>query len=543
MMVEETDIIIIGAGAAGSVIAARLSERSDLQVDVVEAGPKDHHPFIHVPAGFIKMIFNQNYIWPFKTEPTHWTDGREINILQGRVIGGSSSINGLIYNRGQAADFDHWAQMGNTGWDYASVLPYFMKSEHYTGNGEHAFHGKGGGLRISDFNWNHVLCEHFIQGAQALGIPRNADYNGSRQEGVGYFQRIIAGRRRISSARAFLIPALKRKNLRLRTHCMCSRIIFEGKLARGIEYRTGDGKGEVCRLMARKQVVICAGTINTPRLMQLSGIGDASHLTALGIDVVHALPGVGQNLRDHFSVRVVARAKQAVTINELSKGARFLGQLWRWALGNPSILTLSPSLVHIFAKSRPDLALPDLQGVFTPASYKAGFVSLLDDFPGMTCGFWQHRPESAGVVRLRSADPREPPLIQPNYLAQEGDRRVLLAGIKLARQLIRTSPLQPFFDFEQLPGKDVQRDDELLDYARRYGVSSWHLIGTAKMGPSCDTGAVVDSRLNVHGLGNLRVADASIMPSSPSANTFAASVMIGERASDFIKEDMGILGA
>jgi len=541
MKISQTDIVIIGAGAAGSVLAARLSERSDLQVDIVEAGPKDHHPYIHIPAGFIKMIFNQNYIWPFKTEPTDWTGGRAINILQGRVVGGSGSLNGLIYNRGQRADFDQWAQMGNTGWDYESVLPYFIKSENYSGKGESAFHGRGGGLQISDFNWQHDLCERFIEGAQSLNIPRNFDYNGAIQEGVGYFQRIIGGRRRISSARAFLIPALKRRNLHLRVNCFATRILFDGKIACGIEYRTDEAKGELHRLMARKQVVLCAGTINTPRLLQLSGIGDAAHLTDLGIDITHALPGVGRNLRDHFSVRVVARAKNALTINEFSKGAKFLGQVGRYLLGRPSILTLSPSLVHIFTKSRPELDLPDLQGVFTPASYKAGFVSMLDDFPGMTCGFWQHRPQSTGFVRLRSTNVQELPLIQPNYLSAEGDRQVLLAGIKLARKLLRTSPLQPFFDFEQLPGKDVNSDDELLDYASRYGVSSWHLIGTAKMGPAGDKNAVVDPRLNIHGLGNLRIADASVMPSSPSANTFAASVMIGERASDFIKQDLGLM--
>jgi len=538
MRTEDTDIIIIGSGAAGSVLAARLSEQRNVRVDVVEAGRMDHHPWIHVPAGFIKMIFNPGYIWPFVTEPTHWTGGRAINVLQGRVVGGSSSINGMIYNRGQAADFDQWAQQGNPGWDYASVLPYFIKSETYLGHGDPAFRGKEGELRISDCPWCHPLCEHFIQGAQALGMPRNSDYNASGQEGVGYFQRIISGRRRISAARAFLIPALKRANLNLRTHCVCERIVFDGKVARGIEYRTAGGTGELRRLMARGSVVLCAGTVNTPRILQLSGVGDAAELHGLGIPVVHDLPGVGKNLRDHYSVRVVARAKQSVTINALARGTKLLGQVARWAAGLPSILSLSPSVVHIFAKSQPGLDQPDLQGVFTPASYKAGFVSVLDDFPGMTCGFWQHRPHSAGEVRLRSPDPQILPLIQPNYLAEEHDRQVLLAGIKLARKLLRTSALQAFLDFEQLPGQDVQSDAELLDYARQYGVSSWHLIGTAKMGPARDTRAVVDARLRVHGLQRLWIADASVMPSSPSANTFAASVMIGERAADWMKEAM-----
>jgi choline dehydrogenase len=540
MQTDETDVIIVGSGPAGSVIAARLSERSDLKVDVIEAGPSDRHLYIHVPAGFIKMIFNPTYTWPFKTEPSSWTGGREINVLQGKVVGGSSSINGLIYNRGQAADFDQWAQMGNPGWDYASVLPYFVKSEAFSGKGDVGFHGRSGPLQTSEFDWHHPLCDLFINGAQELGIPRNDDYNGKHQEGVGYFQRIIRGRRRISAARAFLIPALKRGNLHLRANCVVSRVLFDNKKAIGVEYITGGGKGERRKLLARKQVVLCSGTINTPRLLQMSGVGALDDLGPLGVTVVSALPGVGRNLRDHYSARVVVRAKNIRTINELAKGPRLLGQISRWLLGRPSILTLSPSLIHIFAKSSPDLDLPDLQGVFSPASYKAGFVSLLDDYPGMTCGFWQHRPESTGYVRAKSTDPMITPHIQPNYLTETHDRDVLVAGIKLARKLLRTTPLQAFFDFEQLPGKDVQSDDEILDFATRYGVSSWHLVGTSKMGPATDPHAVVDSRLQVYGFENLRIADASIMPVSPSANTFAATVMIGEKAADYIKQDLGI---
>jgi choline dehydrogenase len=540
MQTDETDVIIVGSGPAGSVIAARLSERSDLKVDVIEAGPSDRHLYIHVPAGFIKMIFNPTYTWPFKTEPSSWTGGREINVLQGKVVGGSSSINGLIYNRGQAADFDQWAQMGNSGWDYASVLPYFVKSEAFSGKGDVGFHGRSGPLQTSEFDWHHPLCDLFINGAQELGIPRNDDYNGKHQEGVGYFQRIIRGRRRISAARAFLIPALKRGNLHLRANCVVSRVLFDNKKAIGVEYITGGGKGERRKLLARKQVVLCSGTINTPRLLQMSGVGALDDLGPLGVPVVSALPGVGRNLRDHYSARVVVRAKNIRTINELAKGPRLLGEISRWLLGRPRILTLSPSLIHIFAKSSPDLDLPDLQGVFSPASYKAGFVSLLDDYPGMTCGFWQHRPESTGYVRAKSTDPMIVPHIQPNYLTETHDRDVLVAGIKLARKLLRTTPLQAFFDFEQLPGKDVQSDDEILDFATRYGVSSWHLVGTSKMGPATDPHAVVDSRLQVYGFENLRIADASIMPVSPSANTFAATVMIGEKAADYIKQDLGI---
>jgi choline dehydrogenase len=535
---EETDIVVVGAGAAGSVIAARLSEDPKLNVTVVEAGRDDLHPYIHIPAGFIKIIFNENYIWPFQTEPTENTTGRKINVLQGRVVGGSSSLNGLIYNRGQPADFDGWAQMGNKGWDYESILPYFRRSETFYGKGDPGVRGKDGPLQISELKWIHEICDSFIQGAREFGLPRTNDYNGGDQEGVGYFQRIIKGRRRISAARAYLKPALKRRNLRLVTRAVVAKVIFEGKRAVGIEYITGEGKGERRVLKARRQVILSSGTVNTARLLQLSGIGNADDLASIGVPVLQELAGVGRNLRDHYSVRVVAGAKNSVTINELSKPPRLWGQQMRWLFGQPSIITLSPSLVHIFAKSREGLETPDLQGVFSPASYKAGFVSLLDDYPGMTCGFWAHKPESTGYVRALSIDPMAKLLIQPNYLAARNDVETLIRGIKLARKLVKTGPMKKYFDHEQLPGKDVQSDDELEAFAKQYGVSSWHLVGTAKMGSGDDRTAVVDHRLRVHGLQSLMIADASIMPTSPSANTFASTVMIAEKASDMLKADL-----
>ncbi|MBP8930461.1 MAG: GMC family oxidoreductase N-terminal domain-containing protein [Paracoccus sp.] len=536
--IEETDIVIVGAGAAGSVVAGRLSETPGLKVTVIEAGRDDLHPFIHIPAGFIKMIFNQNYIWPFKTEPAANTRDREINVLQGRVVGGSGSLNGLIYNRGQPGDFDGWAQMGNRGWDYASVLPYFRRSETFDGAGDPEARGKDGPLQISELKWKHEICEAFLQGAGELGLPRTRDYNGGDQEGVGYFQRIIRGRRRISSARAYLKPALRRDNLRLVTRAVVAKILFEGRRAVGVEYIADEGRGERRVIRARRQVVLCSGTVNTPRLLQLSGIGLPDDLAAIGVPVLHDLPGVGRNLRDHYSVRVVARARNSVTINELARPPRLWGHQLRWLFNRPSIITLSPSLVHIFARSREGLDAPDLQGVFSPASYKAGFVSMLDDYPGLTCGFWAHKPQSTGHVRALSQDPMALPLVQPNYLSAQEDTDTLVRGIKLARRLIQTGPMARFFDHEQLPGKDVQRDDELEGFARQYGVSSWHLIGTARMGPATDPGAVVDDRLRVHGIEGLRVVDASVMPTSPSANTFAATIMIAEKASDMIASDL-----
>jgi len=535
---EECDVVIVGAGAAGSVIAARLSEDPKINVTIIEAGRDDLHPFIHIPAGFIKMIFNKNYIWPFTTEPSANTAGREINVLQGRVVGGSGSLNGLIFNRGQPGDFDGWAQLGNKGWDYESVLPYFRKSETFDGKGDPNVRGSSGPLQISELKWIHEICEAFIGGASEAGLPKTADYNSGNQEGVGYFQRIIKNRWRVSSARGYLKPSLRRSNLRLIKNSVVSKILFEGNQAVGVEYITGQGKGDRRVLKARRQVVLSAGTVNTARILQISGVGDSTDLKDLGVPVIHELKGVGQNLRDHYSVRVVARAKNATTINELAKPIQLIGQQMRWLMGKPSIITLSPSLVHIFARSREGLDAPDLQGVFSPASYKAGFVSMLDNYPGMTCGFWAHKPSSTGYVKAKSTDPMSKPVIQPNYLSEEIDRHTLVRGIKLARKLVKTGPMSKYFDYEQLPGKDVQSDDELESFAREYGVSSWHLVGTAKMGPASDPSAVVDNRLRVHGLENLTVADASIMPTSPSANTFASSVMIGEKASDMLKFDL-----
>ena len=530
---DTCDYVIVGAGAAGSVIASRLGHLNSLKICLLEAGRSDWHPLIHIPAGFIKMIFNPDYTWQFKTEPSPETGGRPISVMQGRVVGGSGAINGMIYNRGQAADFNNWAQRGNPGWDYESVLPYFKKSESWAGQSlREKFHGSDGPTKITEMDWFHPICEAFMDGVESLGMPRNEDYNGASQEGVGYFQRFIFKGRRHNSANAFLKPALKSGNIDLRREAQVTRILFEGKRAIGVEYLKGSHKH---RIMAEREVIVCSGTVNTPRLLQVSGIGPEALLSSLGVPVVNELKGVGENFRDHFSVRLVARVRNSETINELSRGPRLLGQIARWATGQPSILGIAPSLIHIFAKSEPILEEPDLQGVFAPASFKAGFVGLLDDFPGMTCGFWPHRPESKGYIRAKSTDPHEHPEIQANYITDEYDRRVLLAGMKLARKLLRSQPLSKFFDFEAMPGDDVHTDDEWMDYAGRVGTSSWHLCGTAKMGPVTDAMAVVDPELKVHGIENLRVADASIMPSCPSANTYASTMMIAEKAADFIK--------
>ena len=531
------DYVIVGAGAAGAILAARLSEDGKTTVCLLEAGPPDWHPWLHMPAGYIKAVFNPTYAWQFSSEPNPLTLNRRIPLPQGKTLGGSTSINGLVYNRGQREDFDGWAALGNPGWGYAAVLPYFKRNESYT-TGDVRLRGRDGPQTVSDIEWMHPICESFLQGAQRLGMPRNPDYNGESQAGVGYFQRSIDGRWRISTARAYLWPARKGANLSVRTNAHATRIVFDGQRAVGVRYAKGASLATARVVTARREVIVCAGALNTPKLLQLSGVGPVALLQSLGVPVVRDLPGVGANLSDHFSVRIVMGVKDTTTINELSRMPRLVGQVARWVLGKPSILALSPSLVHWFWNSTPKRAgldRPDLQGVFTPASYREGYVGMLDTYPGMTCGVWPHRPESRGTVQARSADVFADPLVQPNYLSDERDRATLLGGMRIARQLLNTPELAPIATKESLPGPQVQSDDEMLDFARRYGVSSYHVNGTAKMGPASDPMAVVDAELRVHGLTGLRVVDASVMPTIPSANTCAATMMIAEKAADMIR--------
>ncbi len=531
---EAFDYVIVGGGAAGAILANRLSEDGGATVCLLEAGPADWHPYLHMPAGYIKAVFNPSVTWQFTSEPNPLTLNRRIPLPQGRTLGGSTSINGLVYNRGQREDFDHWAAMGNRGWSYAEVLPYFKRNERRAG-GDDRYRGRKGPLPVSDIEWIHPICESFIRGAQGLGLPRNPDYNGESQAGVGYFQRTIDGRWRMSTARTYLWPARRRANLSVRTNARAVGIVFDGQRAAGVRYVKGTSLATARQVSARREVIVCGGALNTPKLLQLSGVGPAELLRELGVPVVRDLPGVGANLSDHFSVRIVMGVKNSSTINELSRLPRLVGQVARWVLGQPSILALSPSLVHWFWRSRAGLVRPDLQGVFTPASYREGYVGMLDTYPGMTCGVWPHRPESRGSVRAQSADVFADPLVQPNYMDDERDRATLLGGMRLARQLLQSPELATISTAESLPGAQVRSDDELLDFARRYGVSSYHVNGTARMGPASDRGAVVDAELRVHGLTGLRVVDASVMPSIPSANTCAATMMIAEKAADMIR--------
>jgi choline dehydrogenase len=531
---ETFDYVIVGAGTAGCVLANRLSEDGATTVCVLEAGPSDWHPYIHIPAGFIKTFFDPRVNWLYSMEPSTWTGGRRILAPRGKTLGGSSSINGHVYSRGQRFDYDSWAQRGNRGWGYADILPYFRRLERRIGPGDDTFRGRDGPLIVTDTDWRHPLCEAFIEGAVSFGIRRNPDYNGASQEGVGYAQRAIYKGLRVSAAGAFLRPAMKRKNLAVRTRAHATGLVLEGKRVVGIGYKKGGRNGTPGEVRARREVILAGGTFASPHLLQLSGIGPASLLQSLHIPVRHPLPGVGENLKDHYAPRFVARVKNIDTINERVRGLKLAAEIAQWALTRKGILQLSPTVVYCFWRSDRDLDFLDIQITFTPASYKEGVQGQLETEPGMTVASWQQRPESRGYVRARSADPFEAPIIQPNYLAEESDRRVLLAAMKLARKLLASKPLQPYYEREDFPGPSVQTDEELLGAARARGTTTFHPTGTCRMGPGTDPLAVVDDQLRVRGLEGLRVVDASIMPTMVSANTNAAAMMIADKASDMI---------
>ena len=530
---ETFDYVVVGGGTAGSIMVNRLSA-DGASVCLLEAGPKDLHPFIHIPAGYIKNIYSPKLTWGFKSKPNSATANRSFPLPQGRVLGGSSSINGLNYVRGQSADYDNWAQMGNTGWSYGEVLPYFKRSERRIGPGDDAVRGRDGELPITDLDMIHPVCEAFIEGAAQMGIPRNPDYNSGDQAGTGYFQRTVHKGYRYSAAKAFLRPARKRPNVDIRTNAQVTEILFDENRASGVRYHHGPQNSPTIDVHARREVILCAGALNTPKLLQLSGIGPAKVLGDLGIKVRVNLRGVGNNLRDHYGVRLVSTLKNVKTFNSMAQGLPLGIEIAKWLLGRPSLLSVSPSLTHLFWKSSDALETPDLEYVMTPASFREGTVGLLDNVPGMTVGVWQMRPESHGYVRPVSQNPFDAPEINPNYLSDLRDQQVLLHSIRLARTLMTTAPLQPWLTGETNPDKNLQSDNELLDWALREGITVYHMIGTAKMGPDSDLTAVVDSQLRVRGLQGLRVADASVMPVMPSGNTNAPVMMVAEKAADMI---------
>lgn len=529
----EFDYIIVGAGAAGCLLANRLSEDGSATVCLLESGPPDRNPFIHIPAGFIKIGHNPRYTWDFQTEPSEGSGGRPVTTRMGRTVGGSSSINGFNYTRGLPSDYDYWASLGNPGWSYQDVLPYFKRTEHRLGSTNSDVRGMSGLLPITDCDWRHPLCDAFIESAAQFGMPSHVDYNSGVQLGAGYYQRWIYKGRRVSAAQAFLKPAKQRHNLHIITNAHVASISFEGKRAAGVNYLRRDTTA-LTYVKARREVIVSAGAANTPKLLQLSGVGPVDLLSSLGVPLVHALPGVGENFHDHFMVRSVVRVKDVETINSAARGWRLVREIVRWALSKPSVLAISPSVAFGFAKSSPELTDTDLQLHFSPGSYASGIAGKLDDFPGMTLGFYHLRPQSRGYVRAISREAFDSPRIQPNYLAHEADQQIVLRGLRLSREILRSKPLHPYFDCDDFPPVTAQSDEELLDCARKRGSTAWHFVGTCKMGATSDPYAVVDQTLRVIGLQGLRVVDASVMPTMPSGNTGAPTMMIAEKAADMI---------
>jgi choline dehydrogenase len=505
-----------------------------------KAGPADWHPFIHLPAGFIKTFYNTSINWCYSQEPGPWTAGRRIFSPRGKTLGGSSSINGHIYNRGQRQDFDTWAQIGNRGWGYADVLPYFKRLE------RRIRRGRGGVSRPRrpadghQFDWNDP-CARPSSPARRASASRAIPTTTARR-------RKACPTRRGRSTRAGASAPPPRScdrpcsgpNLHVRTQAHATSIILDGKRATGVRYAAGGRGGAVEEVHARKEVILAGGTYNSPQLLQLSGIGPASLLTSLGIAVKHNLTGVGEGLQDHYAPRSVARVKNIKTINERARGLNLALEVMKWGVTRRGILSLSPTLVYCFWHSGETAESSDLQLTFTPASYKEGEQGKLEDEPGMTVASWQQRPESRGYVRCRSADPFEAPIIQTNYLAEEIDRRVVVAGMRLARRLLASEPLAPYYEREDFPGPGVQTDDEFLAAATQRAQTTFHPGCTCRMGPPSNPLAVVDDQLRVHGLQGLRVVDASIMPRMISANLNASTLMIADKASDMIRGRMAL---
>ncbi|TMJ57585.1 MAG: choline dehydrogenase [Alphaproteobacteria bacterium] len=525
----DAEYVIVGAGSAGCVLADRLSE-DGAQVVLLEAGPTDWHPMIHVPAGALHLRANPLVNWNYYAEPSDKTGNRSLHWPRGRVLGGTSSINGMLYVRGNPADYDGWAQMGCRGWSYADVLPYFKKSERY-GPGDTEYRGKSGPLLVEDYRTILPLTHRFVEAAQQAGFPLTRDYNGAVQEGVGYSQMTRNGRFRGSTARTFLAEARRRPNLRVLTKAVATRLLLDSRRCTGVAFRH---RGDDHQVSAAREVIVSGGTVNSPHLLQVSGIGPAAQLQSIGVAVTHDLPGVGANLSDHFAVRVTHRVKDEVSINQMARGVRLVGEIGRYVAGRGA-LTFGVTTAMVFCRSREGLESPDLQLLFTPGSYDPNGIGRLEREPGMTLVVCIARPDSRGTIMARSCDPLDRPAIRPNYLSDPGDLRVLLAGTRHARRIFATPPLAQHSAAETMPGGDIQTEEALIDCFRSAGTNLHHPVGTCRMGD--DPMAVVDARLRVRGLEGLRVIDASVMPTVTTGNTNAPTIMIGEKGAAMIRED------
>ena len=532
MAFETPDYVIVGAGSAGSVLASRLSEDERTNVLLLEAG-RAFHPLERLPASFGLFIDHQGVNWRYRSEPEPGTANRRIPVPRGKLLGGSSAINGLVFVRGQPLDFDSWAQMGNRGWGYADVLPIFRRLENWEG-GESDQRGAGGPLHVSEVPDQNPVYDALFRAAQEIGVPVNKDYNGAAQEGVCKTQTTIRKGQRMSAARCYLDPAKRRPNLWIVTSAMVQKILLEGSRCVGVAYRH---QGEVVEVRAGRGVILAAGGIASPQVLELSGIGRPDVLKAQGLAVHHHLDGVGENLRDHINARIQWRmARPEYSYNTRMRGLGKVREALRYAFNRGGFLSLPSAPLIAFLKTRPELDEPDVQFHLVPYTIKSAARRELHEEPGLTTACYQLRPESLGSVHISSADPSVQPSIRFNFLSDPIDQQTMIDGFRLMRRLAMAKALDGLRGEERSPGAHIDSDDEILNWIRENAETAYHPIGTCRMGPVTGL-TVVDDRLRVHGLSGLRIADASIMPTMISGNTNAASIMIGEKAAAMIKED------